>query len=81
MLKIHFHITLFSTPNSPDNFFPSEFPKTIMSELFYKPNTTNLKFLHTHHETMVQQLIVNQGLLIIETSRSHSDTPHTVGFL
>ena len=30
---------------------------------------------------MVQQPIVGQGLLVIETSRSHSDTPHWVGLL
>jgi hypothetical protein len=30
---------------------------------------------------MVQQPIVGQGLLIIEASRSHSDTPHSVGLL
>ena len=30
---------------------------------------------------MAQQPIVGQGLLIIEASRSHSDTPHSVGLL
>jgi hypothetical protein len=30
---------------------------------------------------MVQQPLVGQGLLIIKTSRSHSDTPHSVGLL
>jgi len=30
---------------------------------------------------MAQQPPVNQDLLIIETSRSHSDTPHSVGLL
>jgi len=30
---------------------------------------------------MAQQLLVGQGLLIIEASRSHSDTPHSVGLL
>ena len=30
---------------------------------------------------MVQQLLVCQGLLIIEASRSHSDTAHSVGLL
>jgi hypothetical protein len=28
---------------------------------------------------MAQQPLVGQGLLIIEASRSHSDTPHSVG--
>jgi len=28
---------------------------------------------------MAQQPAVSQGLLIIEDSRSHSDTPHSVG--
>jgi len=30
---------------------------------------------------MEQQPPVGQGLLIVETSRSHSDTPHSVGLL
>jgi hypothetical protein len=30
---------------------------------------------------MAQQSLVGQGLLIIEASRSHSDTPHSVGRL
>jgi len=30
---------------------------------------------------MAQQLLVGQGLLIIEASRPHSDTPHSVGLL
>ena len=31
--------------------------------------------------TMSQQPPVDQGLLIVEYSRSHSDTPHSVGLL
>jgi hypothetical protein len=30
---------------------------------------------------MTQQFLVGRGLLIIEASRSHSDTPHSVGLL
>jgi len=30
---------------------------------------------------MAKKLLVGQGLRIIETSRSHSDTPHSVGLL
>ena len=30
---------------------------------------------------MAQQPLVGQGLLMVETSRSHSDTPHSVGLL
>ena len=30
---------------------------------------------------MAQQPLLGQGLLIIEASRSHSDTPHSVGLL
>ena len=30
---------------------------------------------------MPQQPLVGQGLLIVEDSRSHSDTPHSVGLL
>jgi hypothetical protein len=31
--------------------------------------------------SMAQQTLLGQGLLIIEVSRSHSDTPHSVGLL
>jgi hypothetical protein len=31
--------------------------------------------------SMTQQPLVGQGVLIIETSRSYSDTPHSVGLL
>ena len=30
---------------------------------------------------MVRQLLVGQGLLLIEASQSHSDTPHSIGLL
>jgi hypothetical protein len=30
---------------------------------------------------MAQQLLVGQSLLVIEASRSYSDTPHSVGIL
>ena len=30
---------------------------------------------------MAQQPLVSQGLLIIESLRSHSETPHSVGLL
>jgi len=30
---------------------------------------------------MAQQSLLGQGLLIVETSRSHSDTAHSVGTL
>ena len=30
---------------------------------------------------MTQQTVVGQGLLIVQDSRSHSDTPHSVGVL
>ena len=30
---------------------------------------------------MMQQPLVGQGLLIIHTTQSHSDTPHSVGIL
>jgi len=29
---------------------------------------------------MAQQPLVGQGLLIIEATRSHSDTPHSIAF-
>ena len=31
--------------------------------------------------SMAQQTLVGQGLLIIEASRSHSETPHSLGLL
>jgi hypothetical protein len=37
--------------------------------------------VHTVFFPMTQQSPVGQDLLIIEASRSHSDTPHTVGLL
>jgi len=46
-------------------------------EQIFKTHTTFIKFL----STMAQQSPVGQGLLIIEDSRSHSDTPHSVGLL
>jgi len=43
-------------------------------------NTTNSGILY-FLLTMVKQPPVGQGLLIIDDSRSHSDTPHSVGLL
>jgi hypothetical protein len=37
--------------------------------------------LSSPHPPMKQQPLVGQGPLIIEASRSHSDTPHSVGML
>jgi len=31
--------------------------------------------------SMAQQLLMGHGLPIVEASRSHSDTPHSVGLL
>jgi hypothetical protein len=36
---------------------------------------------HSVSFPVAQQHLVGQGLLIIEASRSHSDTPHSVGLL
>jgi hypothetical protein len=33
------------------------------------------------HSSMMQQPLVGQGLLLIEPSRSHSETPHSVGLV
>jgi hypothetical protein len=30
---------------------------------------------------MAQQLLVEQGLIVVEAARSHSDKPHSVGLL
>jgi len=42
---------------------------------------SSLFFILNHFSPMVQHLLVGQGLLITEASRSHSDTPHSVGVL
>jgi hypothetical protein len=39
------------------------------------------KFSTTPPLPMAQQTLVGQGLLIIDVSRSHSDTPHSLRFL
>jgi len=46
-------------------------------EQIFKTHTTFIKFL----PAMAQQPPVRQGLLIIEDSPSHSDTPHSAGLL
>ena len=38
-------------------------------------------YIHNNFFPMARQLVVDQGLLIVEASRSHSDTPHPVGLL
>jgi len=42
---------------------------------------TFVSLLCGHASYMSQQYVVDQGLLTIEASRSHSDTPHSVGLL
>ena len=42
------------------------------SQIYY-----NMSFLYS----MVQQALVRQGLLVINASRSHTDTPYSVGLL
>ena len=43
---------------------------------------TNIKYSNLLiFSFIVQQPLVGEGFLIIETSRSHSDTPHSVGLL
>jgi hypothetical protein len=36
---------------------------------------------HVFFSPLVQQPLVGHGLLIIDASRSHSDTPHSIGLL
>jgi hypothetical protein len=43
--------------------------------------TTLRSSIQSFFPPMAQQPLVGQGLLIIEASRSHSDTPHSVGLL
>jgi hypothetical protein len=38
-------------------------------------------YIYIYIYSMAQQPLVGHGLLTIEVSRSHSDTPHSVGFL
>ena len=40
-----------------------------------------LLFIDSVFFPVAQQPLVGQGLLIVETSRSHSDTPHLVGLV
>jgi hypothetical protein len=47
----------------------------------YPPNKRLLNVLCTVFSTMDQHYPVGQGLLIVEDSWSHSDTPHSVGLL
>jgi hypothetical protein len=51
----------------------------------YKLSSKRLIFCFYMHPDfffpMAQQPLVGQGLLIIEASRSHSDTPHSIGLL
>jgi hypothetical protein len=42
---------------------------------------TTLHFTIPFFFTMAQQPLTGQGLLIVEASRSHTDTPHSVGLL
>jgi len=66
-----------------------------LEQKFLTRHKTDHKYvLRTSHDTeycffppffsfppMVQQPLVGQGLLMNEASRSHSDTPHSVGLL
>jgi hypothetical protein len=55
----------------------------------FSPRTSDLRVFtttrvpHSHHGRffMGQHPLVGQGLLIFEASRSHSDTPHSLGLL
>jgi hypothetical protein len=57
------------------------------SELeYYEPSDVHLNYSVIRRQfvpffPMAQQPIVGQGVLIIEASRSHSDTPHWAGLL
>jgi hypothetical protein len=56
-----------------------------ISVYFYSTEILNPNFFYylskLFFSPMTQQPPVGQGLLNIEASRSHSDTPHSVGFL
>ena len=67
---------------------PEEAPKEEVSKLISvwrksRPRVSYLKFYPPRPflSPMAQQPLVGQGLIIIEASRSHSDTPHSVGIL
>jgi hypothetical protein len=58
--------------------------------LLYPGSLQSAVYYHVHFPTHIyfllllsiaQQPLVGHGLLIIEASRSHSDTPHSVGLL
>jgi len=42
---------------------------------------SSMFFILDHFSPMMQHLLVGQALIIIEASRSHSDTPDSVGIL
>ena len=47
--------------------------KSTEQRLYEKANISSLLFV------VAQQFLVGQGLLIVEVSRSHTGTPHSVG--
>jgi hypothetical protein len=49
-----------------------------------RQNSDTVVYVHTRDSPpppMAQQPLVDQGLLMVEASRSHADTPHSVGLL
>jgi hypothetical protein len=64
--------------------------ESIFSRVYFRPcgvTTSFIKFCSfvtmspPHPHPMTQQSLVGQGLLIVGTSRSHSETPQSVGLL
>jgi len=54
----------------------SGYTNKYLGEILYGRHTLLINF-----SPMAQQPLVSQGFLITQASRSHSDTPHSVGLL
>jgi hypothetical protein len=64
-----------------DHFNVSRYSTVLHGISLYEPHSHLLPLLANTFLFMSQQLLVGQGLLIIEASRSHWDTAHSVGLL
>ena len=73
--KILFHLFIFQ-----DSYFQNE-TKHFTDPFSQSELVNNDNYYYYYYYFMAQQPLVVQGLLTIEASRSHSDTPHSVGLL
>jgi hypothetical protein len=52
-----------------------------VTSLFLNEQYVRMSCIQINFSFMAHQPLAGQGLLTVEASRSHSDTPHSVGFL